>query len=197
MNNKYQRGKIYKIVDNTNGNQYIGSTCEKTLAHRLAKHVVGCYKNWSNGGKTNYISSFDIIANIDYDIILIEEFPCQTKDELLARERHYEENLICVNKNRPIISNDERKEYDRQHSAKYYQYHKEHINAKNNCIICSGKYSTQHKVQHLKTQQHQNAIKLNGILSNHEKIINKLEQIIFEANEFIKLSENFIKRLNI
>ena len=33
----YQLGKIYKIVDNTNGNIYIGSTCEPTLARRLAK----------------------------------------------------------------------------------------------------------------------------------------------------------------
>ena len=32
----YNKGKIYKIVDNTNNNIYIGSTCEPTLAHRLA-----------------------------------------------------------------------------------------------------------------------------------------------------------------
>ena len=34
----YSKGKIYIIVDNTNNTVYIGSTCEPTLAHRLAQH---------------------------------------------------------------------------------------------------------------------------------------------------------------
>ena len=39
----YSKGKIYKIVCNNTGLIYIGSTCEPTLARRLAKHV-GNYK---------------------------------------------------------------------------------------------------------------------------------------------------------
>ena len=35
----YSLGKIYKIADNTNGDIYIGSTCEPTLAKRLYGHV--------------------------------------------------------------------------------------------------------------------------------------------------------------
>ena len=38
-NERYQKSKIYKIVDNTNNNIYIGSTCEPILSRRLAKHV--------------------------------------------------------------------------------------------------------------------------------------------------------------
>ena len=34
---KYQNGKIYKIVDNTNDNVYIGSTIN-SLNVRLSKH---------------------------------------------------------------------------------------------------------------------------------------------------------------
>ena len=34
----YQKGKIYTIIDNTNGNQYIGSNCQNTLAQRLSVH---------------------------------------------------------------------------------------------------------------------------------------------------------------
>ena len=49
------------------------------------------------------MSSYDILANADYNIILIELFPCNSKDELLARERHYKDTLICVDKNRPGI----------------------------------------------------------------------------------------------
>jgi hypothetical protein len=210
MDNKYQRGKIYKIVDNTNGNQYIGSTCEKTLAHRLAKHV-GNYKCYLNG-KNNYVSSYDILANSDYDIVLIENCPCQTKDELLARERHFKDNLICVNKNRPIISNVERNEYDKKYGTKYRtdhqeyfkQYraeHQEHIkkhkNTKNECLICGSKYTTQNKALHIKSQRHQNAISLNGILSNHDVMMNNIEQIIIEINDFIDKAENFVNALNI
>ena len=60
------------------------------------------YKYYLNS-KTHYVSSFDILANADYDIILMELYPCNSKDELLARERHYKDTLICVDKNRPGI----------------------------------------------------------------------------------------------
>jgi len=43
--------------------------------------------------------SFDIIKNNDYKIILLENYPCETKEELLAREQYYIDNLVCVNKN--------------------------------------------------------------------------------------------------
>ena len=35
----YQLGKICKIIDLDSNQCYIGSTCEPTLAKRLAKHV--------------------------------------------------------------------------------------------------------------------------------------------------------------
>ncbi len=52
----YQQGKIYKIE--ANGLKYIGSTCEPTLARRLAQHK-GSYKSWLRGNKkTSYGTSF-------------------------------------------------------------------------------------------------------------------------------------------
>jgi len=93
----YQNAKIYKIVDNTNGNIYVGSTCEPTLARRLTGHV-GNYKRYLKGNH-NYVTSFDIMKNNDYDIILLENCPCESKDQLHARERFYVETLDCINKN--------------------------------------------------------------------------------------------------
>ena len=55
----YQLGKIYKIVDNTNGNIYIGSTCEKYLSNRLSGHQ-SKYKLYLKG-LTNNIKSFEIL----------------------------------------------------------------------------------------------------------------------------------------
>jgi len=97
--NKYSRGKIYKLIDNTNGNIYIGSTCEKLLCRRLQKHKAS-YKCWLNPNiKQGYMRSFDILKNEDYKIVLIEEYPCGTKEQLFAREQYYIDNTICVNKN--------------------------------------------------------------------------------------------------
>ena len=83
--NKYSRGKIYKIVDNTNGNIYIGSTIQ-ILKERLRKH-----KNKQT------CSSRLIINNGDYDIVLIENYPCESKKELEMRERYYILNNQCIN----------------------------------------------------------------------------------------------------
>jgi hypothetical protein len=83
---RYQNGKIYKIVCNITGKQYIGSTC-KTLSQRLSGHKSD-YKRF-NEGKSGNTKSFDILKEEDYDIVLIEVYPCNTKDELHKRERHY------------------------------------------------------------------------------------------------------------
>ena len=93
----YSKGKIYQIIDHTNDNVYIGSTCEPTLARRLANHVNGykCYLN----GKSHYITSYEILENNHYEILLLEAFPCNSKDELHKREGfHIKNTLNCINK---------------------------------------------------------------------------------------------------
>ena len=92
----YQLGKIYKIECNVTGKVYIGSTCEPTLARRLAGHITN-YKRYLKG-TYHYVSSFDVLQNGNYDIVLIESYPCDTKDELHARERYWTNNIDCVNK---------------------------------------------------------------------------------------------------
>jgi hypothetical protein len=87
----YSNGKIYKIVCNITGDIYIGSTCEPILARRLAGHV-GNYKSYLNG-KYHYVTSYKIIEQGNYDIVLIELFPCDTKDQLHARESYYTQTI--------------------------------------------------------------------------------------------------------
>ena len=95
----YQLGKIYKIVDNTNGKIYIGSTCVPYLSTRLAGHTTH-YNQFKKGLRTN-LTSFQIIENGDYDIVLLENHPCDDKNELHSRERFYVDSLECVNKQKP------------------------------------------------------------------------------------------------
>ena len=95
----YDEGKIYKIVCNKTGLIYIGSTTKHYLSDRLGNHRAH-YKIYLKT-QTKYMSSAKILENDDYNIILLESYPCKSKDELLARERHYIELLECVNKNIP------------------------------------------------------------------------------------------------
>ena len=137
--NKYQLGKVYKIVCNKTNKIYIGSTCMKYLRQRLAEHIQD-YKKYKSG-KKKLISSFEIIENEDYDIVLIENFPCNTKDELHMQERYHIENNECVNRVFPIVSKEEakerlkqyredNKEMLRQQKKEYYEQNKEVINMK-------------------------------------------------------------------
>ena len=102
---KYDNGKIYKLIDNTNGNIYIGSTIQP-LYKRKSQH-----KEDRNKCRSKFI-----IDNGDYDIILIEKYPCESKEELEARERYYIESIDCINKNIPGRS-----------SVEWYQDNKERI----------------------------------------------------------------------
>jgi len=86
----YSKSKIYRIVCNETGEQYFGSTTQ-SLAKRMAKHKSNC----------NECMSRQIIERGNYDIVLCEEFPCENKAQLNARERKWIEENQCVNKQFP------------------------------------------------------------------------------------------------
>ena len=92
----YANGKLYRIVCNVTGEHYYGSTCQDTVAQRLTGHVRH-FKSWIITGNGFY-TSFPIIKRGNYSIILVETFPCKSKNELSQRERFYIENNECVNK---------------------------------------------------------------------------------------------------
>ncbi len=112
----YQDGKIYKLVSFQTDKVYIGSTCQG-LAVRKAEHKrhLKSYKN----GKKNYITAFELIKYEDVEIILIENFPCNTKEELYSRERIHIENNNCINKAIPTRT---KKEYKLANKEKIQQY---------------------------------------------------------------------------
>ena len=124
----YSLAKIYKIVCNITGLTYYGSTCEPTLARRLAGHI-GSYRKWKNGKKISNLSSHQIFDIDNYVIVLVELFPCNNNMELHKRERYYIESNECVNK---VIPTRTREEYNLDHpnqNADYRLKNKEAINA--------------------------------------------------------------------
>jgi len=131
--NKYQRGKIYKIVCDTLNLTYYGSTIEPTVAKRLTKHISN-YKDYIKNGKWGCMTSFKLFENNNYNIFLVENFPCNSRDELLARERFYIENNECVNKVIPCRTVKERyeanKESIKEKKKEWYEANKESIDEK-------------------------------------------------------------------
>ena len=103
----YTRGKIYRLVCNTTGNQYIGSTTQ-SLSQRLGGHKKD-YKRFNEGKITAQITSFSILSNNNVEMILIEEFACENRNQLERRERQFIETMECVNKVKPAQTKEEKK----------------------------------------------------------------------------------------
>jgi len=82
----YSKGRIYKLVCDDPELIYYGSTIQKYLSKRFHQH------------KEMKCSSKALFEAGGCKIILVENYPCKTKDELIARERYYIENFKCVNK---------------------------------------------------------------------------------------------------
>ena len=78
----YQNGKIYKIYSYENDDVYYGSTVE-TLSRRMSSHR-GKFKQYKEG-KTNFTTSFIILEFETAKIELVEDFPCENKEQLLQR----------------------------------------------------------------------------------------------------------------
>ena len=100
----YANAKICKLVSNHTTEVYYGSTC-CSLANRKCEHI-SHYKSYLNGRRA-YTHSYKLLALGDIQIILVEAYPCNNKDELRARERYWIENNPCVNRYVPGRMRDE------------------------------------------------------------------------------------------
>ena len=87
----YQKGKIYCIRSHLTDEVYIGSTTT-----RLSTRMVGHRTHFKNGMG---VSSSEILKHGDAYIELIEEFPCDNKEQLTRREGQViRATANCVNK---------------------------------------------------------------------------------------------------
>lgn len=185
----YQQAKIYKITTLQTDKIYIGSTCKKYLSSRLGEHKnqLNKYKN----GKCNYTSSFELLDKYnDCEIILIENFPCNNKDELHAKERYYTELYkdICINK---YVPNRSIKEWRSDNAEEIKNYMKEYrINNKDKikeyCKFtikceCGIEFRRDNKSRHLKSNYHLRYLKSKQI--NESKKLNENNNEIKNENE--------------
>ena len=163
----YSLGKIYKIISSETDLVYVGSTAQKYLSSRMSIHRYE-YGKWLNDNK-KYTSSFDILKYPDAQIILIEKFPCNDKEELCKKEQEYIQSMNCVNKQKAytgIDSSLSKKEYNNEYKRIYKesiinyqkQYritNKEKINEKYTCE-CGSIIRKDSRGRHIKSLKHQN-----------------------------------------
>lgn len=119
----YQNSKIYCISNDDL--HYVGSTA-RTLKERLSGHRSDYFQYLD--GKCHYKSSYEVIKMGKHDIKLIENFPCDTKAELVAREYEiikeykalYADKCVNIDGVNPKQTDDEYYQKARDRAKAYY-----------------------------------------------------------------------------
>ena len=124
---EYRHGKIYQILNNIDDSVYVGSTCQ-SLSERMSKHRWSMKTNRHKGLLCDRIEEFGIDA---FYIELIEEYPCNSKEQLRAREGHYIRERGTLNKQ---IAGRTKQEFNQEwykknvgYNHKYYEQNKDII----------------------------------------------------------------------
>ena len=104
----YQNGKIYMIMTENSNDIYIGSTTQ-TLEARLEEHE----SRFRRGVK--YYSSYEILKQGNYKIVLIKNFACNSKIELETEETKFQKDLVCVNNRLARMTEEEKRQYNKQY----------------------------------------------------------------------------------
>lgn len=154
----YKNGIIYKIQHLEKLELlYVGSTTEFTK--RKNRHKDSCTKIFDKGYNFPlYKMIRDNGGWIQFKMIIIKEYPCNSKTELLIEEdRLMMELKSNMNTHKASRGNITRKEYIKNYYLENNDLIKEQRNTK--CVCeCGGDYTHQNKARHLKTIKHQEFI---------------------------------------
>ena len=124
----YSRGKIYKIQCD-DGSFYIGSTCSD-LRRRLWEHKA----DHNRGRGYHYLNHISTLGWDRVRIVLVEEFPCENKDQLRRQEDFYIQQHLtdgrCLNTMRSFLTDEERVEKDKIASSNWERANRERRNAR-------------------------------------------------------------------
>jgi hypothetical protein len=150
MSNKYENAKIYKIVSPSNPELvYFGSTTQM-LNMRMAGHRAH-YKV----GKS--CTSHVILEKGDAMILLVENYPCTSREELNKKEGEYIFNNQCVNKR---VAGRDKEQWKQMHldwQKMHYQRNKDKIQERHKAYNSSNvdkikEYQKKYRDMHKKTK---------------------------------------------
>ena len=159
----YANGKIYKIVGD-DGSTYYGSTT-RSLEERKREH----------GRCKNTTACQHIVAKMDWEMILIENYPCESRKELERREGTYIRENPCVNsivvgRTPKKYYQDNREEILGQQKV-YYEHNREAIQARHKVYRAANRESqcARHKVYHAANRELQCARHKKRYYANREE----------------------------
>jgi enoyl reductase-like protein len=165
----YSKSKIYKIIVNNTEDEYkpyIGSTVKKYLSERMSNHRAH-YKLFKNGEKRSSLSSYNLFDKYgieNCEIVLIENYPCATKDELHSRERYWFDTVENCNKNKPIKTDYEIEYKQKLLYQRQLELHPDSYNCKKEILKnkytceCGSHIRATDKPRHNKSKKHLNYI---------------------------------------
>jgi len=121
----YSKALIYKIEHLEKPELcYVGSTTN--LVKRKSKHKEHC--NDENCNTKIYVMIRENGGWESFKMVVIKEYPCNTKIELEIEEEKCRKELQAnLNNNRCHRTEEERKEYEKQYSKEYHQENKDKI----------------------------------------------------------------------
>jgi hypothetical protein len=124
----YKNSVIYKICckDHNIKDIYIGSTTN--MVKRRNYHKSNCN---NEKGRIYHLYVYEFIREHggwdNWNMILVEKYPCVDKIELEQRERYwYDELKASLNSRRPYRSDEERIKYDIECKKRYYEENKDY-----------------------------------------------------------------------
>jgi hypothetical protein len=185
----FNESKVY-IIEPTverldDGDIYIGSTTKKRLSQRMDTHR-SQYKRWKDGKKLSNVTSyglFDRYGLKNCKITLLETCPCNSRDELRARESYHIKNRKCVNKRIPNRTKEEWKAENEEKIKQYYQDNKEEISKKQKQHYQDNKEEILKKQkQYNKDNQEKNSKKQKQHYQDNKEEISKKQKDYQEKN---------------
>lgn len=169
---RYQNGKIYSIRSHQTEDIYIGSTIN-TLPKRLDGHKKS-FKSWNDNKKGHYVSSFEIMKYDDYYIELIENYPCNNKNELERQEGIHIRSNDCVNKR--IAGRTEKEHYDDNRDKKLQQMKEYQTKHKDEILQQKKEYHINHRDERLQKAKEYRA-KNKELISQRDKARYKAKKL--------------------
>lgn len=159
----YHNGKIYKIVNEISSDIYIGSTCA-CLNTRIAQHR---YMSKKYPDLLFYKFVFNNNGWLNFRIILIEDYPCKKKEELLMREQYYKDSLKPTLNTNNVVGRDKQKvkECEKRRNQKENRKEKQKI----------------YYQKHIKSEKY--LITLNLYKETHKNELKERKKLYYEKNK--------------
>ena len=177
----YKNGRIYCIRNTIDDDIYIGSTIQP-LSKRMSVHREAAKSETCK--HSIFYSKVNELGIENFYIELIENYPCESVEQLRKREGYYIREMATLNyqiagrtkkeymkeyaEQRKEVIKEYQKEYKKEwyeankdktkeYNKEYYGANKDKLNGKIICA-CGGKHSLLNKSHHEKTKKHQKFI---------------------------------------